>query len=125
MRTDSTLGWAERPGFRSGFSFPYRLYDLGRERAHSLVEVPLVLMDGTLDAAHYLGLEPTPRGRTCRRWSTAWPASAAALRCSGTTTTSIPSPAAATTALYERLLDLAQARGGWLAPVGEVAGRLA
>jgi hypothetical protein len=26
--------------------------------------------------------------------------------------------------VYAQLLDLAQARGGWLAPVGEVASRL-
>ena len=26
--------------------------------------------------------------------------------------------------VYEQLLDLAQARGGWLAPVGEVAARV-
>ena len=125
VRTDSTLGWAERPGFRSGFSFPYRLYDLGRERAHNLVEVPLVLMDGTLDAAHYLGLEA----------EAAWPHVQAVVdrvaRLGGGAAVLWhndyldPVASRGYDRLYERLLDLAQARGGWLAPVGEVAGRLA
>ncbi len=122
--TDSTLGWAERPGFRSGFSFPYRLYDLARERPHALIEVPLVLMDGTLDAPHYLGLDA----------EAAWPHVQAVIdrlaRLGGGAAVLWhndyldPIASRGFDRVYERLLDLAQARGGWLAPVGDVAGRL-
>ena len=124
VQTDSTLGWAERPGFRSGFSFPYRLYDLGRERPHALVEVPIVLMDGTLDQPHYLGLDA----------EAAWPHVQAVVdrlaRLGGGASVLWhndyldPIASRGYDRLYEQLLDLAQARGGWLAPVGEVASRL-
>jgi hypothetical protein len=45
---DSTVGYADRIGFRAGTCFPYRpwLVDLGREA--NIVELPLLVMDGTL-----------------------------------------------------------------------------
>jgi peptidoglycan/xylan/chitin deacetylase (PgdA/CDA1 family) len=55
---DTSLGYAERPGPRAGFSFPFFPWDLAREQPARFVELPLVLMDATLDEERYLGLTP-------------------------------------------------------------------
>ena len=43
---------------RAGFSFPYRLYDLARDRPLDMLELPLAVMDATLSDRRYLGLSP-------------------------------------------------------------------
>jgi hypothetical protein len=48
VRADSTLGWADRAGFRRATARPFRLYDLLADAPTSVVEVPLVLMDGAV-----------------------------------------------------------------------------
>jgi hypothetical protein len=53
---DSSQGYADRPGMRAGFSFPYRPYDIARDRPLDLVELPLAVMDATLSDRRYLGL---------------------------------------------------------------------
>jgi hypothetical protein len=53
---DTTLAFAEHEGFRCGCSFPFRPYSLAEERALDLVELPLAVMDGTLQEPHYRGL---------------------------------------------------------------------
>jgi hypothetical protein len=55
---DSSQGYADRPGMRAGFSFPYRPYDIAHERPLDLVELPLAVMDATLSDQRYLGLSP-------------------------------------------------------------------
>jgi hypothetical protein len=47
---DSTLGFADTAGFRNGASFAFPPYDFEREAAYEFLEVPLVLMDGNLEA---------------------------------------------------------------------------
>lgn len=56
IRTESTLGFAERHGFRNGMCHPFHPYDLERERTFRFLEFPLHVMDGTL--ATYQGLDP-------------------------------------------------------------------
>ena len=56
FRYDSSLGWADAIGFRNGTARPFHPYDFGERRALRLVEMPLVVMDRTLQK--YLGLEP-------------------------------------------------------------------
>ena len=53
---DTTLAFAEHEGFRCGCSFPFRPYFLAEERPLDLVELPLAVMDGTLQQPHYRGL---------------------------------------------------------------------
>lgn len=53
---DTTLGFADAPGFRAGISHPFRPWDVERERPLDLVELPLALMDVTLSEPRYLGL---------------------------------------------------------------------
>jgi peptidoglycan/xylan/chitin deacetylase (PgdA/CDA1 family) len=47
---DSTLGFSDVAGFRNGAGFAFPPYDFGNERPHSFLEIPLVLMDGNLEA---------------------------------------------------------------------------
>lgn len=53
---DSTVGYADRPGFRAGTCLPYRPWDLLEGREMDLWELPLIVMDDTLDS--YLKLPP-------------------------------------------------------------------
>jgi peptidoglycan/xylan/chitin deacetylase (PgdA/CDA1 family) len=53
---DASLGYAEQEGFRNGCSFPFHPYDLANERPLRLVELPLAVMDSTLQEQHYRGL---------------------------------------------------------------------
>jgi peptidoglycan/xylan/chitin deacetylase (PgdA/CDA1 family) len=46
---DSTLGFADNIGFRNGACFAFPPYDFSRERAYDFLEIPLVLMDGSLE----------------------------------------------------------------------------
>lgn len=48
---DSTLGFAQAPGFRCGTSHEHRLFDLERNRMLDLVERPLVVMESALLAS--------------------------------------------------------------------------
>lgn len=45
---DYTLGFAEQVGFRCGTCHPYLLYDLEKDEPTTVVEHPLIVMDGTL-----------------------------------------------------------------------------
>jgi hypothetical protein len=53
---DSTLSYADRPGFRCGTCREYPLYDLHRRRPLSLRERPLIVMECSVIAERYLGL---------------------------------------------------------------------
>ena len=48
LRFDSSLGFAEAYGFRNSFCMPFKPYDINNDRAFDYYEIPLVLMDGTL-----------------------------------------------------------------------------
>lgn len=48
IKVDTTLGYNEYAGFRAGTSKPFYPYDFTNERPHSVVEVPMAIMDGTL-----------------------------------------------------------------------------
>jgi hypothetical protein len=53
---DTSLGFADRPGFRAGIAHPFRPWDVAADRPLDLVEIPLALMDVTLAEERYLGL---------------------------------------------------------------------
>jgi hypothetical protein len=53
---DSSLGFADRHGFRAGIAHPFRPWDLEAERPLDLIEIPLAVMDATLAEERYLGL---------------------------------------------------------------------
>ncbi len=47
---DSSLGFAELVGFRNGASFSFPPYNFRQERPYNFLEIPLVLMDGSLES---------------------------------------------------------------------------
>jgi len=57
MAYDSSLGYADRPGFRCGTCFDYPAFDPVAGESLSLRIRPLIAMETTILAHHYLGLE--------------------------------------------------------------------
>jgi hypothetical protein len=53
---DSTLSFADRPGFRCGTCREYALYDLTARRPLRLRERPLILMECSVIASRYMGM---------------------------------------------------------------------
>lgn len=45
IKTDSSLGWAGRPGFRSSFTQPHFMYDHVRNETGRVLQVPLHMME--------------------------------------------------------------------------------
>ena len=56
FRYDTTLGFADAPGFRAGITQPFRPWSEELGHPLPLVEIPLALMDTTLAVPQYLGL---------------------------------------------------------------------
>jgi len=120
---DSSLAFAEREGFRCGVSFPFHPYDLKRDRPLDLVELPLAVMDSTLQEKKYRGLD-----------------AAGALPAARATLEKVRDGGGGTALLwhlnrfhryvglgygdvYWQLLDWARAEGGTLLPAGELVRR--
>lgn len=55
---DSSLGFAEQPGFRRGTCFPFYLYNFEANRISPVIEFPLTVMDTSLQHTKYLGVSP-------------------------------------------------------------------
>lgn len=55
---DSTLGFQEHIGFRNSICTPFYLYDFEQDIPFEWVEVPLNVMDCTLEFEEYMGLSP-------------------------------------------------------------------
>ena len=59
MAYDSSLAYADRPGFRCGSCFEYPAFDLFNDRPLGVRERPLIVMEASVISSHYLGLGPT------------------------------------------------------------------
>jgi hypothetical protein len=57
---DSTLCYAEAPGFRSGTCFEYNLFDLFGRKELKIKERPLIVMECSVTEKRYLGLGISP-----------------------------------------------------------------
>jgi hypothetical protein len=118
---DSTLGFAEEPGFVAGIARPFRPYDRERDCPLDLVEIPLALMDATLRSPRYLGLEITA-GRQC-----ALAALERVRRCGGAAAVLWhndnlpPNEADGYAPLYHELIDWTRAAGGQTCTLAEIA----
>lgn len=55
---DSTVGYADRVGFRAGTCWPYLPWLWKANRCASLLEIPLLVMDATLVDGDYMGKTP-------------------------------------------------------------------
>ena len=53
---DTTFGYADCVGFRNGMCYPFRPFDLEKDEEIPIVEIPLTVMDNTLDG--YMRLDP-------------------------------------------------------------------
>jgi len=53
---DTTLSFADRPGFRCGTCFEYPMFDAAEQRALRLRQRPLIVMECSVIAERYLGL---------------------------------------------------------------------
>jgi hypothetical protein len=56
MSYDSSLGYADQPGFRCGTCFEYPAFDPVARESLSVRIRPLIAMETTMLAPHYLGL---------------------------------------------------------------------
>ena len=56
FRYDTSLAFADAPGFRAGIAQPFRPWNAAADMPLDLVEIPLGLMDVTLAEERYLGL---------------------------------------------------------------------
>lgn len=63
---DTSLAFAEHEGFRCGTALPFRPFDVARDRPLRLVELPLALMDNTLQNPKYRAL-PAEDGERASR----------------------------------------------------------
>ena len=61
---DCTFGYRTRPGFRNGACFPFPPYNFAAESAFPVLELPLVIMDTTLDEMTRRGEDALP---VCRQ----------------------------------------------------------
>ncbi len=52
FKYDTTLGYADCAGFRNGMCHPFRPINLNTGREIDIVEIPLIVMDGTLDQTY-------------------------------------------------------------------------
>ena len=58
IKIDSTCSYADRVGFRFGTSKPFKPYNFKEKREYELVEIPLIVMDGSLENPRYMNLSP-------------------------------------------------------------------
>ena len=45
---DTTYGYNDISGFRNGFCYPFRPFDISHDRELNLLEIPMNLMDGSI-----------------------------------------------------------------------------
>jgi hypothetical protein len=56
LEFDSTLGFQEEIGFRNSICTPFKLYNFKEGRSFNFIEVPLNIMDCSLEFSHYMNL---------------------------------------------------------------------
>jgi len=120
---DTSLAFAEHEGFRCGCSFPFSPYSLAEERPLDLVELPLGVMDGTLQEAHYRALAAPDAERAAAT------VLARALRSGGAVSLLWhnnrfdPRVSRGYDNVYWRLVDQALAHGAWCGRAADIVAR--
>jgi peptidoglycan/xylan/chitin deacetylase (PgdA/CDA1 family) len=121
FRYDTTLGWADAPGFRAGIAHPFRPWSEELGAPLPLVEVPLALMDTTLAEPQYLGLTATQAESRVLALLDGAAERGGGFAILWHTNRFDPQTAAGWDDLYERLLDGVAERGGVCLTAGELA----
>ncbi len=65
ISADSSVGWADRAGFRSGFTWPYYLFDHQRNMESAVLEVPMHMME--VQCFNYMKMNPEQALSHCRK----------------------------------------------------------
>ena len=50
IKYDTSIGYPDRVGFRAGFAFPYKPFNIERNEVINIIEIPLIIMDVVLFA---------------------------------------------------------------------------
>lgn len=58
LKFDSTLGFQEEIGFRNSICTPFKLYNFKENRSFNFLEIPLNIMDCSLEYDNYMGISP-------------------------------------------------------------------
>jgi hypothetical protein len=120
---DTSLAFAEHEGFRCGCSFPFRPYSLAEERPLDLVELPLAIMDGTLQQAHYRDLPADEAGRAAVAVLERVRASGGACSLLWHNNRFDPRLSRGYDTVYWRLVDGVRSHGGLATSAGEIVAR--
>ena len=121
LRYDTTLGFADAPGFRAGIAHPFRPWSEELGGPLPLVEVPLALMDTTLAEPQYLGLTAAQAEARALALLDHAAEHGGGFSILWHTNRYDPATAAGWDVLYERILDGVVERGGALLTAGELA----
>lgn len=65
---DSTLGCVQEIGFRGGCCLPFTPWNLNEKRRLSILEIPLIVVDGAFFQKKYLALSPHKAFQICREF---------------------------------------------------------
>lgn len=65
LKYDSTVGYAEHIGFRCGTCTPFKVFNLDEEKELNYWEIPLIVMDTTLNNKSYMGLNANEAIKRC------------------------------------------------------------
>jgi len=111
---DATFGYADCVGFRNGMCHPFRPFDRRAAAPIDIVEIPLAVMDRTLEGYHRLSAE--------KAWEVVARLIDVVAECRGVLGVLWHNTTFAEEygALYERLLAACRARGAWMTSYGEV-----
>jgi hypothetical protein len=118
---DTSLGFADAPGFRAGIAQPFRPWDSDQDRPLDLIEIPLAIMDVTLGEERYLGLsagQAETKIQNLLDWAAENGGGFALL---WHTDRFDPFTARGWDRLYSRILDGVRDRGGICLSAGELA----
>ena len=58
IKYDTTCSFADAVGFRFGTSKPFKPYNFKEKREYNVTEIPLIVMDGSLQNPRYMNLTP-------------------------------------------------------------------
>jgi peptidoglycan/xylan/chitin deacetylase (PgdA/CDA1 family) len=65
FKYDTTFGYADYVGFRNGMCHPFKPYDLNENKQIDFLEIPLTIMDGTLN--QYMNLNTQDSWDVCKK----------------------------------------------------------
>ena len=121
FRYDSSLGFADRPGFRAGIAQPFRPWNAAAERPFDLVEIPLAVMDVTFSEERYLDTPPRVAGKRLDAFLDVAAEQGGGFAVLWHTDRFDPSTSKGWDRLYLRLLEAVRLRGGVCLSAGELA----